>query len=72
MPLSCDCPIHGAQGQLAKRSQERDPVLCAKERWERGERLAAQAGLCEKDEECTHLRNVRAAKASPVGEEEAA
>ena len=26
-PLPCDCPIHGAQGQLAKRSQEGDPVL---------------------------------------------
>lgn len=26
-PLPCDCPVHGAQGQLAKRSQEGDPVL---------------------------------------------
>lgn len=42
MPLICDCPIHRAQGQVAKRSQEGDPVL----------------------------RDVRAAQASPVGEEE--
>lgn len=32
MPLPCDCPSHGTQGQLAKRSQEGDPVLCAKGR----------------------------------------
>lgn len=43
MPLPCDCPVHGAEGQLAKRSQEGDPVL----------------------------GDVRAAQASPVGEEEA-
>lgn len=70
-PLPCDCLIHGAQGHLAKRSQERDPVLCAKGRREKGERLVAQAGLRGKDEEGTHLRDVRATQASPVGEEEA-
>ena len=33
MPLPCDFPSHRTEGQLAKRSQEGYPVLCAKERW---------------------------------------
>lgn len=71
--LLCDCRIHRAQSQLAKRPQEGDPVLCAKGGWERGERQdMSRAGLHGKHEqEGTYLRDVRAAQTSPMGEKEA-
>lgn len=70
MPLAYDWPSHRAQGQLAERPQEGDPVLCAEGRWERNERSAARAGLRGKDEQQgTHLWNVRATQGRPRGEQ---